>query len=204
MTKIKMCGIMTLDDADVLNEIKPEYAGFVFAKQSRRFINEKTAQMLRKRLDTNIKTVGVFVNENPENIAYYCKKNIIDIVQLHGNEDEEYIKRLRLLIDNKIIKAFSIESVNDCITAQRSSADYVLLDNGKGGTGKSFDWNLLTSISRKYFLAGGLNPENVSNAVSMLNPFAVDVSTGIESNGIKDENKMRRFACAVKGECDYD
>lgn len=204
MTKIKMCGIMTLKDADVLNEIMPEYAGFVFAKQSRRIISEKTACMLRERLNKHIKTVGVFVNENPEKISYYCKNNIIDIVQLHGDEDEEYIKQLRLLIDNKIIKAFSIESANDCIAAESSTADYVLLDNGKGGTGKSFDWSLLSKINRDYFLAGGLNPDNVSNAVYMLHPFAVDVSTGIETNGIKDEKKMRRFACAVKGECDYD
>lgn len=200
MTKIKMCGIMSLKDADVLNEIMPEYVGFVFAKQSRRYISEKTACMLRKRLNTNIKTVGVFVNENPKNIANYCKKNIIDIVQLHGDEDDEYIKRLRFLIDNKIIKAFSIDSANDCTAAQNSTADYVLLDNGKGGTGKAFDWSLLSEINRDYFLAGGLNPDNVSNAVSMLHPFAVDVSTGIETNSIKDENKMRRFACAVKGE----
>lgn len=203
MTKFKMCGIMSVSDADVLNDIKPDYVGFVFAHKSKRFVDEKTAQTLRDSLDDSIKTVGVFVNENPENIVYLCKKNIIDIIQLHGDEDDKYIKLLRNKTDRQIIKAFSIESINDIVAAHNSTADYVLLDSGKGGTGKVFDWNLVSEIDREYFLAGGLDADNVSEAILRLKPFAVDVSSGIEINGIKDENKMRRFACAVKGE-NYD
>ena len=125
---------------------------------------------------------------------------IVDVVQLHGSEDEEYIKKLRVITDKPIIKAFVINTAEDVKRAEQSTADYILLDGGKG-SGKVFDWSLLKEIKRPYFLAGGLNTENAAQAVASLKPFAVDVSTGIETDGFKDAEKMTAFVAAVrKGE----
>ena len=124
---------------------------------------------------------------------------IVDLVQLHGAEDEDYLQKLRKITDKPIIKAFIIRSPEDVERAESSTADYILLDGGKG-EGKSFDWSLLKDIKRPYFLAGGLNPDNASEAVKTLKPFAVDVSTGIETDGKKDSEKMTAFAAAVRKE----
>ena len=121
------------------------------------------------------------------------------MVQLHGSEDEEYIAKLRTITDKPIIKAFIIRSIDDVKKAEQSTADYILLDGGKG-EGKAFDWSLLKEIKRPYFLAGGLNPENVAAAVENLKPFAVDVSTGVETDGLKDSAKMTAFVNAVRKE----
>ena len=124
---------------------------------------------------------------------------IVDVVQLHGTEDEEYLQKLRTITDKPIIKAFVIRSADDVKRAEQSSADYVLLDGGKG-EGKAFDWSLLKEIKRPFFLAGGLNPENVTEAVKNLKPFAVDVSTGVETDGLKDIQKMTAFVAEVRKE----
>ena len=126
-----------------------------------------------------------------------CKNSIIDVVQLHGNEDENYICALRQKTNAPIIKAFKIKDENDIETAEKSSADYILLDYGMG-EGKSFDWNLLEKINREYFLAGGLDCKNIAKAVKVLKPFAVDVSSGVETNGVKDENKIKTFIETVR------
>ena len=126
-----------------------------------------------------------------------CKNGIIDVVQLHGNEDENYICALRQKTNALIIKAFKIKDENDIEMAEKSSADYILLDYGMG-EGKSFDWNLLERINREYFLAGGLDCKNISKAVKVLKPFAVDVSSGVETNGVKDENKIKTFIETVR------
>lgn len=181
------------------NELRPDYIGFVFAKKSKRYVAPEQAAMLKKLLDPAIRAVGVFVNESPETVAGLLNGGIIDIAQLHGTEDEEYIRKLRGLTKKPVIKAFRIESENDIQEAEKNSADYVLLDSGVG-TGTVFDWTLLQNIQRPYFLAGGLSPENAEIAVRWLRPYAVDVSSGIETGGVKDKVKMTAFVAAVRKE----
>lgn len=197
MTKIKLCGLTRPCDIECVNELLPEYIGFVFAPKSRRYISPEKAEVLREHLDDRITPVGVFVDEKIEIIADLIKRKIIDIVQLHGNESEKYITGLRRVIDCPVIKAFRIESEADIVSANNSSADYVLLDSG-GGTGKVFDHSLLKDIARPYFLAGGLTPENVETAVKQLAPFVVDASTSLETDGFKDKIKMTAFVNAVR------
>ena len=197
MTKIKFCGLSRTCDIEAANELKPEYVGFVFAEKSKRYITPEKAKGLKQLLDPEIKAVGVFVNENPERAALLLNNNVIDIAQLHGSEDEDYIRQLRSLTVKLIIKAFRIEMARDIADAEACTADYILLDSG-AGTGTVFDWKLIQSIRRPYFLAGGLGTHNVENAVKLLHPFAVDVSSGIETDGVKDKIKMTKFAAAVR------
>ncbi|MBQ3398556.1 MAG: phosphoribosylanthranilate isomerase, partial [Synergistaceae bacterium] len=143
--------------------------------------------------------VGVFVDENPEIIAEICGHGIIGIIQLHGHENEEYISRLRTLTNKPVIKAFKVREAEDVMRAENCTADFVMLDSGMG-TGKVFDWSLLAGITRPYFLAGGLDAGNVREAVSRLRPYAVDVSSGIETGGVKDRMKMSEFIAALREE----
>ena len=180
MTKIKLCGLSRIEEIEAANELKPEYIGFVFAPKSRRYVAPETAAELKKQLSGEIQAAGVFVNESVEKIAELLNDHIIDIAQLHGDEDEDYIKRLRQLTGKPIIKAFQVKSEKEIADARQCSADYILLDSG-AGTGTVFDWNILKKIDRPYFLAGGLSAGNVGKAVKELHPFAVDVSSGIET-----------------------
>lgn len=199
MTKIKLCGLSRPCDIEAANELKPEYIGFVFTPKSKRYVTPEKAKELKQILAPNIKAVGVFVKEVPENVAKLLHDKIIDIAQLHGNEGEDYIKQLRKLTDKPIIKAFRIETASDIAYAEHCSADYVLLDSG-AGTGTLFDWKLIQNIKIPYFLAGGLSPDNAGDAVTILHPFAVDVSSGIETDGVKDKTKMAAFIAAVRKE----
>ncbi len=199
MTKIKLCGLKRPQDIQAANELLPAYIGFVFAPKSRRYVHPDRAEELRRMLNPDIIPVGVFVNETPETVAALLDRGIIDIAQLHGKEDEAYIRRLRQLTKKPLIQAFRIDTPADVAAAQASTADYVLLDSGAGGTGTCFDWSLLQDIQRPYFLAGGLTPENVGGAVATLHPYAVDVSSGIETDGAKDKEKMTQFVRAVRG-----
>ena len=199
MTKIKMCGLSRIEDIEAANAIKPDYIGFVFAEISKRRVSAPEASKLKSKLDPDIKAVGVFLDDKLDFIASMLNLGIVDVVQLHGSENEEYIERVRQITNKPIIKAFIIRSKEDVERAERSTADYILLDGGKG-EGKAFDWSLLKDIKRPYFLAGGLNPDNVSDAVKALKPYAVDVSTGIETDGVKDREKMTAFADAVREE----
>ena len=199
MTKIKLCGLSLPCDIEVANELKPDYIGFVFAPKSRRYVTYKKAEELKSLLSPDIEAVGVFVNEPSPNIATLLKKGIIDIAQLHGDEDEDYIAELRLLTDKTIIKAFRIKTANDIKIVEQSTADDILLDSG-AGTGTVFDWELLKSIQRPYFLAGGLDARNVASAIKTLHPYAVDVSSGIETDGVKDKTEMAAFVAAVRKE----
>lgn len=203
MTKIKLCGLSRQCDIEWANELKPDYIGFIFWNKSKRNVSPEKAKELKALLSPDIKAVGVFVNEPVENVAGLLGNNIIDIAQLHGSEDEEYIARLRTLSDKPIIKAFLLKSKEDAKRAEKSTADHILLDSGMG-TGKGFDRSLLKNISRPYFLAGGLYPENVANAIDKLSPFAVDVSSGIETDNFKDRNKMAAFVNAVRKETNND
>ncbi len=198
MTRIKLCGLSRPCDIEAANALLPDYIGFVFAKKSRRYVAPDRAKALREALNPSVKAVGVFVREKPEVIANLLSDGIIDLAQLHGGEDEEYISRLRALTDMPLIQAFKIEAPADLDRARVSSADYILLDNGAGGTGSAFDWSLLRGFDRPYFLAGGLGPENVAGAVATLHPYAVDVSSGIETDGHKDISKMQAFVMAVR------
>lgn len=198
MTKIKLCGLTRQCDIDTANQLLPEFIGFVFAPKSRRYVSPETAAALRKRLSTNILPVGVFVNERPEIIAALLTEKTIAVVQLHGTENESYIQTLRSLTDAPIIKAFSVASESDIREAAACTADYVLLDSGSGGTGTEFDRSLLRNITRSYFLAGGLTPENIREIVTAHRPYAVDVSSGIETDGQKDITKMTKFVNQVR------
>ena len=197
MTRIKMCGIRRPEDIAAVNEIRPDYIGFVFFRGSRRCVDPKTAKTLKDALSPGIKAIGVFVNEEPERVAELLRNGTIDAAQLHGQEDEAYIARLRALTDRPLIQAFRITSPESLEAAAVSSADHLLLDAG-AGDGRTFDWAWLSGASRPFFLAGGLTPENVGEAVERIRPFAVDVSSGIEENGVKSIEKMRAFAGAVR------
>ena len=197
MTGIKFCGLRREEDILTANELRPDYIGFVFAEKSRRAVTRETAARLRALLRDDIPAVGVFVDAQPETVAFLLEEGIINLAQLHGREDAEYIARLRDLSGKPIIQAFRIRSSGDVKRAEKSSADYVLLDAG-AGDGKTFEWELAESVARPCFLAGGLTPENAGEAVERLHPFALDVSSGIETDGVKDPEKMRAFMRAVR------
>ena len=199
MTKIKLCGLSRPCDIQTANELMPEFIGFVFAPKSKRYIDPQQAAQLKELLSPDIRAVGVFVDEAPDTVAALLNNGIIDIAQLHGSEDEAYIQRLRQRTDQPIIKAFQIKSRHDLAKATACTADHILLDSG-AGTGKVFDWSVLRDVKRPYFLAGGLSPDNVGDAVRLLHPYAVDVSSGIETDGRKDEEKAAAFIAAVRKE----
>lgn len=198
--KIKLCGLTRPCDIEAVNELQPDYIGFVFAKKSRRYVSPEKAKELKAMLAPGIQAVGVFVNEEPEQIVSLLEAGTIDVAQLHGQEDETEIRRLRELTDHPLIQAFRIDTEQDVERANASTADYVLLDSGAGGTGTVFDWNLLQAIRRPYFLAGGLDTENLGTVKAKLNPYGIDVSSGIETDGYKDKEKMTAFVAAARKE----
>ena len=197
MTKIKLCGMTRLCDVDAVNELRPEYVGFVFAPGSKRRVTPDQAAELKARLIDGVTSVGVFVNEPIENVCRLVDDGVIDVVQLHGSEDEAYISRLRERFNGVVIQAFKIRSEEDVLKANRSSADFILLDSG-AGTGKAFDRDLISSVNRDFFLAGGLSALDVQSAIRRWRPYAVDVSSAIETDGLKDKDKMTAFVEAVR------
>ena len=198
--KIKLCGLTRPCDIEAVNELQPDYIGFVFAKKSRRYVSPEKAKELKAMLAPGIQAVGVFVNEEPEQIAALLEAGTIDVAQLHGQESETEIRRLRELTNHPMIQAFRIDTEQDVERANASTADYVLLDSGAGGTGTVFDWDLLQAIRRPYFLAGGLDTENLGTVKAKLNPYGIDVSSGIETDGYKDKEKMTAFVAAARKE----
>ncbi len=200
MPKIKICGLMRRQDIEAVNMALPDYIGFVFAK-SKRQIDEAKAKALRVSLNPSIKVVGVFVNEDIRRIIKFCKSNIIDIIQLHGDENEGYIKSLRNCVSNKIIKAIRVKDPEDIEKGMEFSCDYLLFDTyhtGKyGGTGQSFDWSIIPNIKKPYFLAGGINSDNIRRAIQH-NPYCIDVSSGVETNGYKDPEKIVKIVAMAK------
>lgn len=199
MSKVKICGLKTIEDIEIANEILPDYIGFVFAK-SKRYIDPDKALILKQHLNNKILSVGVFVNETIENILDIVNRGIIDVIQLHGDEDHSYIQKLRSLCNCDVIKAVGI-SHHAPITAPHN-VHYVLFDTAsldRGGTGQKFDWNLLKSYnSLPYFVAGGLTCDNVCQCINLLHPFCVDISSGVETDGKKDSHKMRKFVEIVR------
>ena len=208
MIRIKICGLKRIEDIEAVNELCPDYVGFVFADFSHRYVDKETAVKLKERLDPRIKAVGVFVNEDYNYVAELLNEGVIDMAQLHGDEDEVYIERLRgLTSDNereaksadseKIIKAFNMSKIGSVSEIDNSSADMVLVDSGTG-SGKTFDWTRLREIKRPYILAGGLGVQNIAEAVNTLQPYGVDVSSGVETDKLKAVNKMRSFVEIVR------
>lgn len=195
MTKVKICGLFRECDIDFVNEAMPDYIGFVFAKSPRQ-VSAETAKLLRSRLRPEIIPVGVFVNAEQEEILRLCEEHIIELVQLHGQEDDHYIKALKTQTGVPIIKAVRVDSSNPPHFLP-SEADFLLLDSGKGGTGKAFDWGQILAVRQPYFLAGGINETNIREAVRM-RPYCVDLSSGAETNGVKDKNKILRLVREVR------
>lgn len=193
MVKIKICGLKRLKDIDIANKYKIDYAGFVFA-ESKRKVTHKLASQMKEKISSDIPVVGVFVDANSKEILKLYNDNIIDIAQLHGNENEEYIKNLKEKTDYnlKIIKAIEMSETVDLSKYDNSLADYLLLDNGKG-SGETFDWRLIRKdLKKDFFLAGGLNSENISQAIEEFKPYAIDLSSSVETNGFKDEEKIKK------------
>lgn len=190
--KIKLCGMFRGCDIDYANEAMPDYIGFILGfPKSHRNIDMGTARQLRSQLSPEIKAVGVFVNSPETTCAEYANRGIIDVIQLHGSEDAEFIRRLRELTEAPIIKAAKIRTPEDISEVQRLGADFVLLDNGTG-TGEMFDHSLLdgAEIRQPFFLAGGLTPENLRQAAESARPYCVDLSSGVETEKLKDREKM--------------
>ena len=203
MTRIKFCGLTRKCDIEAVNELGPEYIGFVFWPRSKRVVTREQALELKAMLDPSIKAVGVFVDEDIEVVKSLLNDDIIDIAQLHGSEDGTYINDLKMSTGKPVIKAFKIRSEDDGRQAEESPADMVLLDSGMG-TGKTFNWEIIKGVKRPFFLAGGLAPDNAAEAVRTLHPYALDVSSGIETEGIKDTKKMTDFCEAVRKEDEHD
>lgn len=198
--KIKTCGLFREEDINYANELKPDYIGFVFA-ESKRKVGVEKAYNLKNKLDKEIKSVGVFVNDNLDFILNLIREKIIDIIQLHGNEDNDFLDNLKTKTNAKIIKFIPVENADSILNSLNIFSDFILLDNLKGGVGKTFNWNYLKEafelnkkfievFNKKYFLAGGLNKENINEALKF-NPYCVDLSGGLETDGIKDFEKMK-------------
>lgn len=199
-TIIKLCGMMCEEDIKNANALRPDYVGFIFWDKSFRNLSLEVAKALRSKLDAGIVPVGVFVDEEMDKVVSLVNEGVIDVVQLHGSESEEFIAKLRTLVDRpiEIFKAFKADNPDNLVAAKSSSADVILFDPGKGN-GITFAWEVLKDFDRPYILAGGLNSENISEAVSLLHPYGVDVSSGIETDKKKDKNKMEAFVKAVRG-----
>lgn len=196
-TKIKICGLKRQEDIEYVNIYKPDYIGFVFFPPSSRYVTKEKACELRKELSPEIIPVGVFLDNSLDEILEIVESGAIDIVQLHGKTAPDLVRALKDKISLPIMEAFTIKSNEDIEKALCSDADMILLDNGAGGTGQSFDWRLLKKLKRPYFLAGGLNPDNVVQALEN-KPFGVDTSSGVETNKLKDLNKIKTFIEKVR------
>lgn len=205
MVRVKICGITSEKDVEILNRYLPAYAGFVFAK-SRRQLSADQAGGLSGRLAGSIRKVGVFVNAVQDDVLEAVSVAGLDAVQLNGDESPEYMELLRLRLDSgiEIWKAIRVKDAGSINELGGFSADRFILDtyaeNSYGGAGKSFNWKYAEAAgtNRCIILAGGLNPNNVASAIKTVKPFAVDVSSGVESDGSKDEAKIRDFMNAVK------
>lgn len=189
-TLIKCCGMFRPEDIAAVNAARPDFCGFVIDfPKSHRSVSVELASRLRAELREGVTAVGVFVDRPAQNVAHAVAECALDAVQLHGHEDDLYIGDLRRLTSTPIIQAFKVQSTRDLEAARASIADFVLLDNGQG-TGAAFNWQLLEGFDRPYFLAGGLTPQNIAGAIEEFHPYAVDVSSGIESDRLKDPKKI--------------
>ena len=195
-TRIKICGMRRKEDIEAAGACRPDYVGFILSPGFRRSVTLQEAELMADLLAPGILIVGVFVNETVERVT--AAAGVLDQIQLHGTEDNAYIKELREQTAKPVIQAFHIRSADDLKRAMESEADYLLLDNGTG-TGETFDWSLIREMDRPWILAGGLGPDNVAEAVRRFRPYAVDLSSGAETDGWKDPVKMEKCVQAVRG-----
>lgn len=203
-TKIKICGLTRIEDVYAVNNLRPDYAGFVFAP-SRRRINPEQAMIMRRQLRRDICVVGVYVDAPQDIILQNVISGVIEMVQLHGMETREEIEqiRYRLPASVPIVKAISVTDEHSLDRWKDCVADYLLLDAGGGGTGSTFNHELLTEIGfiqKPWFLAGGINQNNVTDAIKRFSPYGVDVSSGVETDGYKDADKIREMIRSVRHE----
>ncbi|MBO4981945.1 MAG: phosphoribosylanthranilate isomerase [Lachnospiraceae bacterium] len=192
--KIKICGLSRQADIEYANQLKPDYIGFVFYEKSRRYVTKEQAADLKRHLDPGIKAVGVFLDAPIEEVISLLDEGIIDLAQLHGEESEEDIRYIKAVTGREVIKAVRAGKHYEVEAWLDSAADYLLFDSG-AGSGEVFDWSLLLDVNREYFLAGGLRTENIEEAAGTLRPFAIDLSSGVETDGYKDFEKMKDAVC---------
>ena len=198
MTGIKICGLFREEDIDSANAVQPDYIGFILHfPKSHRNVSVETAARLKAQLHPGIRAVGVFVNQSEDTVVESAKTIGLDVIQLHGSEDDRYIDSIRRRTGLPVWKAFRVKSREDLAAVEASAADLVLLDGGSGG-GEVFDWSLTQGIRRPFILAGGLTPENIPEAVRRLSPVLIDLSSGVETDRIKDRAKMRAAVEAVR------
>lgn len=197
MTKVKICGLTRLEDIRAVNRYMPDYIGFVFAENSRRSVTPRRAAELKRNLSSDITAVGVFVNEAKEEIARLLDDRTIEIAQLHGQETEQELRWIKERTGKPVIKAVSVRSASDIDHWLDSCADYLLFDNGAGGTGHAFDWSLITECTKPFFLAGGIGLDNLTEALKK-GAYAVDLSGGAETNGQKDPDKIAEIIKMVR------
>lgn len=201
MTKVKICGLKCKVHVEAAVKAGTDFIGFMFAPSKRRITIEE-ATNLADAVPKHIKKVGVFVNEAPETIIQIAQKVGLDYIQYHGDETPEEIAAIGL----PAIKAFTIRSKEDVLKAAKYNVDYYLFDapgtDYRGGSGNAFNWTLLADVNiplEQVILAGGLHEKNVAHAITLVEPFAVDVSSGVEVNGQKDAEAMTKFIGKVKG-----
>lgn len=190
MVKTKICGLRREVDIDYVNELKPDYIGFILTDGFRRSIDIDTARALKSKLSPKIKAVGVFVDDDIDKINLCLDNSIIDIAQLHGSESPEYCKKINGDVI-KVLKPDSFDKIGEYDTK------FILLDSGTG-TGKAFDWGLIPKINRPFFLAGGINKDNIQIAIEKINPYCIDLSSAVETDGFKDYNKIKEIMEIIK------
>lgn len=199
MVKVKICGLRRPEDIEAANAAKPDYVGFIFVPETKRYVKPDLAASFRRDLAADIQTVGVFVNAPIEEIVAICQAGTIDLVQLHGEEDQAYIEHLKGLVDQDIIKSVA---VGDELVVDPNQADYLLFDSlspSRGGSGKVFDWQMVSAYQEKpFFLAGGLGIGNIEEALKVVRPYAVDASSSLETDGVKDPVKMQEFVAKIR------
>lgn len=198
MTKIKICGLTRERDVDYVNQYLPDYAGFILnVPRSRRSLSPEKAENLIRLLNPGIQAVGVIVDQPLDQAIQLLNQGFLDALQLHGSEDETYIQALKAATGRPVWKAFQIKDQTDLESARICGADQIILDSGQG-SGECFDWDLLRDFDRPYFLAGGLGPQNVVRAIKQLHPYGIDLSSGIETNGVKDKGKLSSVIASVR------
>lgn len=201
MAKIKICGLRREEDIAFVNEYRPDFIGFVFAPSKRQVTREK-AVSLKRQLRNDIIALGVFVNQPPEEIVSCVEQGAIDWIQLHGDESEDMIRKLKERLSVPILKAVRVKKEEDIREADKLSCDYLLLDafssSAYGGTGQRFSWDMIPKdIRHPYFLAGGIDSANIREALKT-DCYAVDVSGGAETRGYKDKKKIEQLIKAVR------
>ncbi|MGH2116802.1 phosphoribosylanthranilate isomerase [Aerococcus sp. L_32] len=199
MVKVKICGLRRPEDIEAANVAKPDYVGFIFVEGTKRYVKPDLAASFRRDLAADIQTVGVFVNAPIEEIVAICQAGTIDLVQLHGEEDQAYIEHLKGQVNQDIIKSVA---VRDELVVDPNQADYLLFDSlspNRGGSGKTFNWQMVSAYKEKpFFLAGGLGVDNIEEALKVVRPYAVDASSSLETDGVKDPVKMQEFVAKIR------